>query len=190
MINQYSILNGAKYFFSDRLQDYLVFVSTKRIDLISRGSDKIESWGSAEMLQESIKNSHTSDTTFAPKLVGKYRFNTMKFKGILLKQDSVSFLHKKVVNLYIFDTCSKYLNTDFTLINCLIGTVNLTKNTDPNKNNYSDYGIGFDSRSQFSWADGSKGKNVIIFEADNSSYVHIDGRNKNIIVLVEDQHKA
>ena len=30
------------------------------------------------------------------------------------------------------------------------------------------------------------GKNVIIFGIDNSSYVHIDGRNKSILVLGEE----
>ena len=45
--------------------------------------------------------------------------------------------------------------------------------------------MGFDSRSQFAWSDRSDGKNVIIFGDDNSSSVHIDGRNKNILFLGE-----
>ena len=72
---------------------------------------------------------------------------------------------------------------DFKLSNCLIGVVKLTKNTDPDTHKYSNYGIGFEIRSQFSWTDGGVGKNVIIFGADNSSSVHIDGRNKYILVL-------
>ena len=47
------------------------------------------------------------------------------------------------------------------------------------------YGIRFDSRSQFSWTDGIDGKNVIIYGFNNNSSVHIDGRNKNILVLGE-----
>ena len=46
----------------------------------------------------------TSDTTSAPELIENYQFSRAKFKGIRLKQDSVSFLHKNVVNLYIFYT--------------------------------------------------------------------------------------
>ena len=61
-----------------------------------------------------------------------------------------------------------------------------TKNDDLDKYNHSGYGIGFDSRSQFLWTDGSVGKNIIIFGVDNSSSVHIDGRNKNILVLGEE----
>ena len=79
----------------------------------------------------------------------------------------------------------------------------LTKNSDPKKYEYSSYGIGFDSTSQFSWTDGRMGENVflelrivllrilmdgsigenVIFGVDNSSPVHIDGTNKNTSVL-------
>ena len=103
-----------------------------------------------------------------------------------LKQNSVSSLHKNMVNLYItykLDAWSKDLNTDFTLGNCLFGSVKLTKNDDLVKYKYNSYGIGFDSRLQFSWSDGSVGKNIIIFGVDNISSMHIDGRNKNILVL-------
>ena len=58
-------------------------------------------------------------------------------------------------------------------------------NTDPDKYKYSGYGIGFNSRWQFSWTDGSVGNNVIIFGVDNSSPMHVDGRNKKILVLGE-----
>ena len=52
----------------------------------------------------------------------------------------------------------KYSNIDFTLNNCLSGSVKLTENTDPDKYKYSGYGIGFDSRSEFLFTDGSMGK--------------------------------
>ena len=80
---------------------------------------------------------------------------------------------------------SKDLNTDLTLGNCLLGAVKLTQNADPGKYKYSRYGIGFDYRSQFSWTDGSAGKNAIIFGIDTSSSVRIDDRNKNILRLGE-----
>ena len=77
------------------------------------------------------------------------------------------------------------MNTDFTLKNCLFGFVELTKNADPDKYKYSSYGIGFDSRPGFSFTDGSVGKTVIIFGADMSSSVHIDNKNKDILILGE-----
>ena len=47
--------------------------------------------------------------------------------------------------------------------------------------------MGFDSRSKFSCTDGSMGKHVIIFRADMSSYVHIDNKNQDCLIL--DQHE-
>ena len=61
------------------------------------------------------------------------------------------------------DTESRDLNSDFTLIDDLFGGVKLAKNADLDKYIYSSYGIGFDSRSEFSLPDSSVGKNVIIF---------------------------
>ena len=48
------------------------------------------------------------------------------------------------------------------------------------KYKYSGYGAEFDSRSEFSLSDGTMGKNVIIFGADMSSYVHIHNNGKDI----------
>ena len=99
---------------------------------------------------KSIKNPQTSENTFSPKLNNKYTFDRVEFKGICLKQDSVYFLHKNVVNLYIsykLEPWSKHLNIDFTLGNCLFGALKLTKNADPDKYKYTSYGIGFDSCS-------------------------------------------
>ena len=70
---------------------------------------------------------------------------------------------------YELDTWSNDLNTDFTLGNCLFGAVKLTKNPNRDKYKRSGYGVGFDSRSKFSWTDGSMGKNVIISGVHNSS---------------------
>ena len=98
------------------------------------------------------------------------------------------FFYKDIVNLYItykLDTWSKDLNTDFALGNFLFGAVKLTKNADPHKCKCSDHGIGFDFRSEFSQTDSSVGKNVFIFGADMSSSVHIDDKNKDILVLGE-----
>ena len=59
----------------------------------------------------------------------------------------------------------------------------LTKNYDPDKYVYGGYGTGFDSRSEFSLPDGSVAKNVIIFGADMSSFVHIDNKKKDTLIL-------
>ena len=56
---------------------------------------------------------------------------------------------------------------------------------DPYKYKYISYDIGFDSRSEFLFTNGSNGKNVISFGADMNSSVHIDNKGKVIIILVE-----
>ena len=76
-----------------------------------------------------------------------------KKKQGYLKQDKEAFTHRNVVNLVFvpeLDTLSRDLNTKFSLGNCLFGAVNLTKNADPNKYEYSGHGIGFNARSKFS----------------------------------------
>ena len=57
---------------------------------------------------------------------------------------------------------------------------------DLDKYKYSGYGIGFDSRSEFLLPDGTMGKNVIIFGAGMSSSVHIDNKEKDILILDEE----
>ena len=54
----------------------------------------------------------------------------------------------------------------------------MTKNADIDKYGYSDYGLGFDRRSSFSFAGGGFGQNVLIFGADMSSSTHIDNKEK------------
>ena len=79
----------------------------------------------------------------------------------------------------------KNLNTDFTLCNCLYGSVKLTKNADLHNYKYSGYIIGFVSRWEFSLPDGTMGENVIIFGVDVSSSVHVDNKVKDILILGE-----
>ena len=85
--------------------------------------------------------------------------------------------------VYELDSWSRDLNTDFTLGDCLFGGVKLTKSIDPDKYSYSSFGIGFDTRGQYSLPDGSTVKNVIIFGVNMSSFVHIDNNGKDILIL-------
>ena len=68
-----------------------------------------------------------------------------------------------MINIYSF---LRKFDTDFTLGGCLFGGVTLSKSVDPDKYSYSGYGIGFDTRGEYSLPDGSVGKNVIIFGVD------------------------
>ena len=65
-----------------------------------------------------------------------------------------------ITNIFLtVNPCSKNLNTDITLSNCLFGFVKLTKNADPSKHENNGYNIGFDSSLEFLFKDG---KNVNI----------------------------
>ena len=95
----------------------------------------------------------------------------LKQANLASKNDTASFIKKtdfenKLKNLYIcfpLNPQLRNLNTDFTLGNCLYGSVKLTKNAGLDKHKYTGYGIGFHSCSEFSFTNGSFGKLVIIF---------------------------
>ena len=103
----------------------------------------------------------------------------VKLNGSILRQLKVTYTHKKVVNIYIVYQLSASSSNDgnSTLKNCLFGGVTLTKNADDEKYKYSDYGIGFDRRSSFSFPGGGYGQNVLIFGVDMSSSAHVDNNN-------------
>ena len=76
----------------------------------------------------------------------------VKFSGSCLKQDKVTYTHRKIVNIYIVYEINKKDNTiisDPTLENCLFGAVTLTKHANIDKYGYSGYGIGFDRKEVF-----------------------------------------
>ena len=187
LIDKNSILNGAKYFSSGIFQNYLIFIPTKKYVKYFSGTTRIESWKSNVMSEESVENITKSDSNFAPTFADHHLLPDMNFNGHCLIKNNIS-IPKKVINLYSSYTLGsqlRNLNTDFTLGNCLFGSVKLTKNADLDRYKYTGYGIGFDSRSEFLFTDESYGKNVIIFGADMSSSVHVDNKGKDILVLGE-----
>ena len=119
--------------------------------------------------------------------VDHYVLPDINFNGHCLINNNIS-IPKKVINLYISYILNPWLRnskTYFTLKNYSFASVKLVKNADPDKYSYSSYGIGFDSHSEFSFADESMGKNVITFRAHISPSVHIDNKTKDILILGE-----
>ena len=115
------------------------------------------------MPQENIENITKSDSNFAPTFVDHHSLPDINF-SVNCFINTIS-IPKKVINLYISYKLFPYLinfYTDFTLKNCLFGSVKLTKNADPGKYKYSSYSRGYDFHSEFSFTDGSPSKNVII----------------------------
>ena len=120
--------------------------------------------------EECLENITKSETNFASTFVDHHLLPDMNFNEHCLIKNNVS-IPKNVINLYISSTLGPQLrnsNTDFTLSNCLFGSVKLTKNTGLDNYKYTGHGIGFDSRS-FLFTDRSYGQNIIIFGANMSS---------------------
>ena len=109
----------------------------------------------------------------------------VEFNGSCLKQDSVTFIHGKAVNIYIVYEISRGINiSDYlTLENCLFRAVTLNKNADTDKYKYFGCGIGFDRQGSFSFPGTGLGKNVITFGVDMSSLTKINNQKKAILIL-------
>ena len=110
----------------------------------------------------------------------------VEFNGCYLKPDKISFLLIKKIKLYVtfeIKLWPFYVDNGFMLKNSFFGAVNLTKNDDPDKYSYSsisfDFGFWF---LIFLLSNGVFRKNVIIFGADMSTYVHADNK-KDILIL-------
>ena len=93
-----------------------------------------------------------------------------------MQQKSITYSHKKVVNLYIVYKITNFHGTNNypTLTNALFGAAKLSKNADIDKYKYSRCGIGFDGHGFYSHPRVGTGKNVINFGADMSSSSTID----------------
>ena len=179
MINKFTILNGAKYFSLGILQNYLVFIPAKKYNKYFCDTPRIDSLKSNVMSGENIENITKSDSNFAPTFADHHLLPDTSFTGHCLINNDIS-IPKNVINLYISDTLSPWLrnlNTNFTLNNCLFGSVKQTKSADLDKYKYNSYGIGFDSRSEFLLTEGSVGRK------DMSSSVHVDNDNVDILIL-------
>ena len=110
-----------------------------------------------------------------------------KFEGSSLIQDKLTFTYRYVVNIYFvyeINLWSSLQVPNFALINSLFGTVKLTMNLDPNKYEYSGYGVEFGACGSFSLSNGSgSGRNVVIFDVDMTLMVHIDNEKKDILII-------
>ena len=118
------------------------------------------------MSEESIENITKSGRNFSSTFVDHHSLPEINFNGHCLIKNNIS-IPKKVINLSISYTLGSHLknsDTDLILINCLFGSAKLTKNADIDKYMYTSYSIGFDSRSDFLFTDGSYGEMSFFLE--------------------------
>ena len=108
MINEFSILNGSKYFYLGILQKYFVFIYVKNCIKYFSGNTRIYSWISNRMSEENVENITKSDSNFAPTFVDHHVFPDMNFNGHCLINNNIS-IPKKVINLYISHILNPWL---------------------------------------------------------------------------------
>ena len=187
--NDLSYYRGKQYFDEgSSKQNYLVFLPMGKyfkLNSVAGVVDRVLSWQSKGISNESIKPPTTPDNSLTSELNYYGTKTRVKFTRSCLKQSRISYTHGKVVNIYTvyeLGASSSYVS-DPTLKNCLFGAVTLTKNADIEKYKYSGYGIGFDRRSSFSFTGGGFGQNVLIFDVHMSNTIHIDNKGKDILVL-------
>ena len=113
-----------------------------------------------------------------------------------MKQTKVVYPHKSVVNIYTVYKLDNFnnknnlnirkdsTNPDLTAQNCLFGAVNIIKDDENNSHyKYSDYGICFDGKSDFTYGNITSGRNVIILGVDVSFDSKSCVRSNDIYVL-------
>ena len=127
-----------KSHFEDGKQNYLVFQPMyryfKQIAGVGNGN-YIYYWKSKGLSDQRINSIRMSNHSITSNL-DYYGIKTrVEFNGNCLKQNSVTFNHKKVVNIDTVYEISKSINiSDYpTLENSLFGAVTLTKNADIDK---------------------------------------------------------
>ena len=176
------------HFEEDGTKNYLVFqpmyINFKRIVGVGIGN-YIYYWKFKRLSNERMNSITTSNCSITPNLDYYGTKTRVKFNGSCLKQNKVTFNHRKVVNIYLFYEvgASGFNDNDPTLKNSLFGAVRLTENPDIDKYQYSGYGIEFDRRSSFIFASCGLGQNVVIFGVDISSLVNVDIKKKYILIL-------
>ena len=126
----------------DGRQNYLVFqpmYKYLKVFSITQYVEYVWEWKSKGLSSESIRAISTSDNSLNPTLSYYDTKIRVKFTGSCLKQPKISYIHGKVVNIYIVYElgASSSQNNNPTLKKCLICAATLTKNTDIDKYGYS-----------------------------------------------------
>ena len=143
------------------------------------------------MSDERLSSITASNYKITPELSFYGTKTRVEFNGSYLKQDKVTYNHRKIVNIYIaYEISQNYSTNSYpTLENCLFGAVSLTKHADIDQYKYSGHGLGFDRHGEFSFGNGL-GKNCIIFRADLSSSSHANNQKKIFLFLVKILYKV
>lgn len=122
-------IRGKNHFVDDGTKNYLVFQQMYKYFTNIGNTDYISAQKSIGFSNESIKLSSTSDNSLVPSLSSISPKTRGKLVGRCLKQDKVTFIHKKL-NIYIVYKIVLWNYTDSnepTLENSLFDAVKLVK---------------------------------------------------------------
>ena len=176
---------GKSHFGENGTENYLIFQPIYRYFKafsITKYLEYVSQWKSKGLSSETFKAICISDNSLNPTLNYYGTKIRVNFTGDCLKQQKITYKHRKVVNIYIVYSLgasnSNYSNP--TIKNCLFGEVTSTKNVDFDKYRYSGYRIGFDRTGI---PGGGFCQNVITFRVDMKSSIHIDNKGKDILIL-------
>ena len=113
---------GKSHFEEDGTQNYLVFQPLNKYFKVIANTDYVSLWKSKGLSTETIKPPTTSDNSFTPSLSYYGAKARVKFAKSCLKQSSVSYSQRPIVNIYIVYElgASSSHNNDPTLKNCLL----------------------------------------------------------------------
>ena len=170
---------------NDEAQNALVFQTMqKHFKLINE--NQIDKWKSKGLSNQYLSTFSTIGDVILSKPI-KPKHVIFKGKGTLVHNENDIISGGPIINIYIvYKTSPKTINSDFVFRDCLFGAIKIinTTNSDTDKWHYSGYGIGFDSTSNFTDADGGIGRNVIIFGGDlNNSTIHANNKTQSVLVL-------
>ena len=147
--------------------------------------DQISKWKSKRLSNQYLNAVGTLGDVVLSKAI-KHMQIIFKGKATLVQNDNNITAGGPIVNICIvYKTSPKTVNSNFVFKNCLFGAIKIanTTNSDTGKSQYPGYGIGFDSKGEFTHPDGGSGKNVIIFGADSSNSRHAANETQSILVL-------
>ena len=126
---------GKNHFKEKGAQNYVEFQPIyryfKRVAGVRRGSD-IHFWKSKELSYERINCISASNDNITPELSYYASEIRVKFNGSCFKQDKITYVCAKTVNICIIYEISKNFNISSysTLENCFFGAVSVAENND------------------------------------------------------------
>ena len=116
----------------DGTPNYLIFQPLSKYFKVGGNLYYVLSWTSKRLSNESIKPPTTSDNSLTPILKYYGAKTKASFDMSCLKQDKFTFIHGKIVNIYIVYEITRIANingnrnSNLTVQNALFGAVSLT----------------------------------------------------------------